>query len=138
MRRYLLDTGIMGDFINHRRGVAERAREARRGDRIGTCMPVVAELFYEVEFSVTRDENIRRLRRALAGIIIWPFDRAAAEEYGRIAAALRRAGRPMQVMDMMVAAVATPLGQCTVVSSDSDLSAVTGLDVENWAGGDAA
>jgi hypothetical protein len=21
MRRYLLDTGIMGDFINHRRGV---------------------------------------------------------------------------------------------------------------------
>ena len=38
MRRYLLDTGIMGDFINRRREVAERVDEARtRGDRVGTC-----------------------------------------------------------------------------------------------------
>jgi hypothetical protein len=29
MKRYLLDTGIMGDFIDHRRGVAEKVREAR-------------------------------------------------------------------------------------------------------------
>lgn len=41
--------------------------------------------------------------------------------------------RPMQVVDMMIAAIATSLGQCTVVSSDSDLLAVPGLAVENWA-----
>ncbi len=134
MRRYLLDTGIMGDFINHRRGVPDKAREARqRGGRIGTCLPVAAELFYGVEFSETRDENLRRLRRALSGIVCWPLDRAAAEEYGRVAAALRRAGRPMQVVDMMVAAIARSLGNCTVVSADSDLPDVPGLEVENWA-----
>src|SRR5438046_1119099 len=84
MRRCLLDTGIMGDFIDRRRGVAEKAREVRqRGIRIGTCMPVVAELFYGVEFSSTREENFRRCRRALSRIVCWPFDRAAAEEYGR-------------------------------------------------------
>lgn len=133
MRRYLLDSGIMGDFVAHRRGVAEKVREAQqRGNRIGTCMPVAAELFYGMEYSSSRDENLRRLRRAMSGIVCWPLDRAAVEEYGRVAADLRRRGRPMQVVDMMIAAIAFTLGNCTVVSADSDLAAVPGLTVENW------
>jgi tRNA(fMet)-specific endonuclease VapC len=39
----------------------------------------------------------------------------------------------MQQVDLMVAAIALSLGNCTVVSKDSDLFAVPGLDVENWA-----
>lgn len=39
----------------------------------------------------------------------------------------------MQVIDIMVAAVALSLGNTTVVTTDSDLSAVPGLPVENWA-----
>lgn len=134
MRRYLLDSNIMGDFVDRRRGIPDKVREVRQhGGRIGTCMPVVAELFYGMEFSATRDENIRRLRRALSGIICWPLDRAAAEEYGRIAAERRRSGRTMQAVDIMVAAIAFTLGNCTVVTTDSDLVAVPGLAVENWA-----
>lgn len=90
MNRCLLDTGVMGDFVNRRSGVPERVRQVQQtGSRIGTCMPVVAELFYGLEFSSTRDANIHRLRRALSGIVCWPFDRDAAEEYGRLAAELR-------------------------------------------------
>ena len=74
MIRYLLDTNLMGDFIDHRRGIPERVREAQRGGgRIGTCMPVVAELFYGAEFSSTRDDNLKRLQRALSGIVRRPF-----------------------------------------------------------------
>lgn len=39
----------------------------------------------------------------------------------------------MQQIDIQIAAIALSLGRCTVVSKDSDLSAVPGLDVENWA-----
>lgn len=39
----------------------------------------------------------------------------------------------MQQVDMMIAAVARSLGNCIVVSSDSDLAAVPELAVENWA-----
>jgi tRNA(fMet)-specific endonuclease VapC len=39
----------------------------------------------------------------------------------------------MQVVDMMIAAIARTLGNCLVVSADSDLTAVPGLKVENWA-----
>jgi tRNA(fMet)-specific endonuclease VapC len=124
----------MGDFINHRRGVDAHVRDARRqGARIGTCMPVVGELFFGIEASATRDANLRRLKRALGRIVCWPLDRSAAEQYGRLAAALRRGGRSMQQIDIQIAAIALSLGNCTVVSADSDLAAVPGLTVENWA-----
>ena len=134
MRRYLLDTGIVGDYLNRRNGVYERARmEAARGNRVGIGVPVLAELWYGVEFSTTRDRNADLLRRNLSDFVIWPFDVPAAEEYGRLSAELRRLGRTMQVPDVMIAAIAVSLGKTIVVSKDSDLSAVPGLTVENWA-----
>ena len=134
MRRYLLDTGIMGHFINRRRGVDVRVEEARRrGDRIVTCLPVVGELFAGVEGSKSRDRNLHRLVLALERVPAWPFDRAAAEEFGRIDAELRRLGRLIGKVDIQIAAIALAMGNTTVVSADSDLSAVPGLTVENWA-----
>ena len=86
MKRYLLDTGIASDYVNRRRGVYERAREARaRGDRIGTTTPVPGELWYGIECSETRTRNAARLKQQLA-----------------------------------------------YLTKDSDLSAVPGLDVEDW------
>jgi tRNA(fMet)-specific endonuclease VapC len=132
--RYLLDTGAMGDLINHRRNVHVRAKEARRnGGRIGTCLPVVGELFFGIEASATRKANLPKLVRALSGFVCGPFDRQAAEEYGRLAAELKRTGRPMQQIDIQIGAIALSLGNCTVVSGDSDLRAVPGLTVEDWA-----
>lgn len=40
--------------------------------------------------------------------------------------------RPMQAIDIMLAAIAISLGNCTVVTADSDLLAIPGLSVENW------
>ncbi len=134
MRRFLLDTGIAGDYINHRHGVRNRAEEeVRRGNRIGIGAVVLAELLYGIEGSASRDENLKRLHRALPALKVWSFDELAAEAYGRIAAELKRIGRTMQVPDVMIAAIAVSLGKTIVVSKDSDLSAVPGLTVENWA-----
>lgn len=134
MRRYLLDTNAVSDLINHRRSVAARARQARRdGGRIGTRPPVLGEFFHGLELSATRDENIRLARYGLRQVTLWPFTREAAEEFGRLRAELDRLGRPMQIVDLQLAAIALSLGNCTVVTTDSDLSAVPGLAVENWA-----
>lgn len=121
MRRYLLDTGIASDYINRRAGVYERARKAvARGDRIGIGTPVLGELWAGVHYSATRARNEKRLKRQLADLTIWPFDNVAAEEYGRLYAELRSTGRPMQQVDIQVAAIALSLGRCTVVTKDSD------------------
>ena len=133
MTRYLLDTGIASDYINRRKGVYEVACDrAKSGARIGVCTPVVGELFAGVEVSASRQRNLTTLIHTLDSLRVWPYDFKAAEEFGRLFAILRRAGRPMQQIDIQIAAVALTLGSCVVVTKDSDFSAVPGLDVENW------
>jgi len=94
---------------------------------------VLGELWSGVEGSISRDRNLHRLRLALSRLVIWPYTNEAAEQFGRVFAELRRIGRPMQQIDIMVAAIAFALGNCTVVSKDTDLAAIPGLEVENWA-----
>ena len=133
MTRFLLDTGSAGDYIHRRRSVYERARAAiQAGHRIGIGLPVLAELWFGVENSGSRERNADKLRRVLPELIIWPLTEAAAEEYGRIAAELKRTGRPIGKIDMLIAAIALSLGRTTVVSTDNDLTVVPGLTVENW------
>jgi tRNA(fMet)-specific endonuclease VapC len=133
MRRYLLDTGIASDYINRRHGVYAASRAAvAQGDRIGIGMPVLGELWAGVELSASRALNVKLLKRQLAELTIWPFDVAAAEKFGEVFADLRRRGRPMQQIDMQLAAIALSLGNSMVVTKDADFAAIPGLDVVDW------
>ena len=132
-RRFLLDTGPAFDAMFRRRGVYERIRDKRsQGAKVGICYPVLGEIIAGVECSASRDHTWEVVRRSLGQFVHWPFDKKAAHEYGRVYAELRRIGRPIQQVDMQIAAVAFTLGNCTVVSNDSDLALVPGLVVENW------
>jgi tRNA(fMet)-specific endonuclease VapC len=133
MTRYLLDTNAVGDWMNHRRGVDVRAREAKqRGAILGTCEPVVAELFFGAENSASRDDNLVQLRRALRGLKCWPLSRAASEEFGRLMTGFKRAGKTIGPIDVLIAAIARTLPDCVVVSQDGDMNVIPGLSVENW------
>ena len=133
MKKLLLDSGIFSDYMHRRRGIFQRAKDlALQGVRIGSCVPVVAEIAFGIEASKSRDRNFQRLIGVLPTLTIWPFDQEAAFRYGLIAADLRRTGRPMQVIDKMVGAIALNLGDCKVVTTDSDLEAIPGLSVERW------
>lgn len=133
MTRFLLDTNMAGHYINRRQGVFDRARiEVANGNPLGIGVPVLAELVAGIEHSSSRDRNMKRLKTTLASLRLWPFDSSAAFEYGRIYAELARLGRPIGVVDMMIAAITMTLGNCKVVSSDSDLLAVPGLKLEDW------
>lgn len=133
MRRFLLDTGITQDFMYRRHRIPERVdRERHQGNRLGICVPVLGELWSGVEGSVSRERNLQKLRQALSRLVVWPYTNGAAEQFGRLFAELRRLGRPMQQIDIQIAAIALDLGDCTVVSSDSDLKDIPGLTVEDW------
>src|SRR5438552_2266121 len=98
MRRYLLDSGIAGDYINRRHGIRARVHEEiAKGNHVGIGVPVLAELYYGIEYSTTRERNLKRLYQAMSTLRLWPLTGNAAALYGRIAADLRRVGRPMQI-----------------------------------------
>jgi tRNA(fMet)-specific endonuclease VapC len=134
MTRFILDTGIAGLYLNRKRGVFEHAQtEIAKGNRVGIAAPVLAELAFRAEGSPQRERNLLRLRQALNVWKLWLVDSDVDFEYGRIAFALKKAGRPMGQNDIWIAAIATTLGNGTVVTMDNDLSAIPGLPVENWA-----
>ena len=133
MTRYLLDTGIASDLINRRGLVPDRVRAARlQGNRIGLGTPLLGELIAGVENSNDPPRHLATMWRNLAQLTLWTFDRDAAVQFGKLYVSLRRAGRIMQVPDLQTAPIAVSLGNCVVVSKDSDLRAVGGLKVEDW------
>ena len=132
--RFLLDSGPAFDFIFRRRGVHLRTEAARRsGAKIGICTPILGEIVGGLEGSASRERSWIAARGRLCKLACWAFDSKAAYEYGRVAAELKRIGRPMQQIDMQLAAIAFSLGNSTVVSDDSDLAAIRGLAVVSWA-----
>jgi tRNA(fMet)-specific endonuclease VapC len=132
-RRYLLDTGPAFDFLFQRRDIDHKVEEVRRnGAKVGISIPGLAEIAAGLEASDSREKSWKVARRKLGKLICWPFDKAAAYEYGRIFAELKRRGVIIQQIDIQIAAIARTLGDCTLVSSDTDLAAVPGLTVENW------
>ena len=133
MKRYLLDSGVVSDYASAHRGIPQRCEElTKNGNIIGICTPVLGELLGGLEGSQSRDENLKRFYRIRDRLSMWTFDEKAAIEYGRLWGVLIRKGRLMQKIDVQIAAIAMSLGRTTVVTYDSDLSAVPGLSVENW------
>ena len=133
MKRFLLDSNAVNDLMRRQGNVLANFIDARRrGFRVGTCEPIVAEILAGIEMSNNREPNLDRFQRTLHEIACWPLDRAASHAFAKIATELRRIGRPMQTIDIMLAAIAISLGDCTVVTCDSDLHAVPGLSVMNW------
>lgn len=133
MTRFMLDSNAVNAFVAKREPLFGEARRMRSaGHRLVTCEPIVAELLLGLEFSSSRQLNMQRLKHVLAEIRSWPFTRDASYEFARIGAILRRSGRTIQLFDQMMAAIALSVGDCTVVTTDSDLSYVPGLPVVDW------
>lgn len=134
MKRFILDTGIAGLYLDRKRGVFERAAfEIQIGNRVGIAAPILGELAFRAYGSPKRELNLSRLRQAIDVWKVWLADVEAQFEYGRIAFELKKIGRPIGQNDIAIAAIASSLGNTTVVTMDADLSSVPGICVENWA-----
>lgn len=134
MKRFVLDSNALSLWIHRRHGVYERAqRERKAGARIGTGIPIVAEILGGVFASDTRDANLPIVEGRISKLLLWPFDMTAAREYARLYAEMKRKGDHVQAVDLMLAAIAMNLKSGVVVTSDSDFARVPGLSIENWA-----
>ena len=132
-RRYLLDSGPAFDYLFRRKDVDARVAELRRkGCKVGICVPILGEIVGGLEASGSRDTSWKIARPRLAKLLCWPYEPPAAYVYGKIFFDLKRRGRVFQQIDKQLAAIALSLGDCTVVSYDTDLKEIPNLAVENW------
>jgi predicted nucleic acid-binding protein len=129
----VLDTNVVSELY---RAVPDRAviawMDSQPSQSLFLCTPVLAELRYGME----RLENGSRKDRLQTTIDqfekhtyrdrVLAFDHAGAAAYGRIVAARRRAGRPMETMDALIAAIATANGAAIATRNIKDF---IGIDV---------
>ncbi len=134
MTDYLLDTNHASRFLDGMeplKGRIEAAIDA--GDRFGISVTVLGELFFAAYASQRREANLQAVRDFLADAVLWPFDEAAAEEFGRIQAEQKAKGRPIPPLDAQIAAVARVYG-LTLLTADRHFQFVDDLTIENWLG----
>ncbi len=131
---YLLDTDICIYIIKHRPPEVRRRFE---GHDVGDiCVSAIAVA--ELEFGAAKSKWPAQARQALAQfllpLVILDFDRAAAEAYGRLRAALEAQGKLIGANDMLIAAQAISAGLTLVSKNAREFGRVPGLRFENWGG----
>jgi tRNA(fMet)-specific endonuclease VapC len=132
MSDYLLDCNHLSAGIRKVSRLRERIHRARRaGHRFISCHPVLCELEVGIQQTAKPDEVRRRLGLLLRHVRLWPLDAETARAYGSLYAELRRRGRALSQVDMMLAALARQ-HKLTVLTTDRDFEALADLTVEDW------
>ena len=107
MAAYLLDTNHLGRCLYPVSHLRERIRFAHRaGHRFGTCTPALCELEIFIAGAPNQEPGHRLLKDLLHFVRVWPLDPPVARFYADIYLDLRRRGRVMSQVDMMLAAFA--------------------------------
>jgi tRNA(fMet)-specific endonuclease VapC len=132
MPAYLLDTNHVGLAVDRASLVGQRIFEARlAGVRLGTCLPVLCEIEAGMR-QVQRKLKYRRdLNHLLRQLRIWSIDLKTARIYGDVYMELRRRGRVLSQVDIMVAALARQI-KLTILTTDRDFEALPDIRTADW------
>jgi tRNA(fMet)-specific endonuclease VapC len=133
-RLYMLDTNTVSYILKGKSPAARARLAALRADEVA-CISIVTE--FELEFGLAKNPNATNLRHAirwfLARIQVLTLGSAEARAYGQLRVEQETAGRPLESMDMLIAAHAIAVG-AILVTGDNVFSQVSGLaGRENWA-----
>jgi len=133
MPDYLLDCNHLSASLRRVSPVRERIHQGRRsGHRFISCYPVLCELEVGIQQTPNPDDNRRRLAQLLRHVRLWPLDTETTRLYGAVYLELRRQGRVLSQVDIMLAALARQ-HKLIVLTTDRDFEALADLAVENWA-----
>ncbi len=124
--RLALDTSAYSKFRSGDTRVRDLIAEA---ESVMVPTPVLGELHGAFELGSRARENRVTLSDFLAEpfVHVIPVSDTVARHYGRVFAALRRAGTPIPANDIWIAACAIDQGAC-LLTFDHDFDHVAGLD----------
>jgi predicted nucleic acid-binding protein len=129
---YLVDTNHLSAAINPVSLVRERIyQEHQQGARFRTCVPVICELEVGIQDSPQVDSYRRQLKHLPRKVKLVPLELAMTQAYGEVYRELRRIGRALSQVDMLLAAMVRHL-KWTLLTADRDFEALPDIRKENW------
>ncbi len=129
--RYLLDTNILIAAIKGKTEVAKKLAEIAANELLLSSI-VLGELEFGAEKSAFPEPNRARIHTLLSKITMVGTDANTSLHYGKIRAALEKAGTPIGANDMLIAAQALAENVTLVTDNTKEFSRVHGLKIENW------
>ena len=134
---YLLDTTVWVDLLRTNSAAIRRKLVAHSKSRIGLSMITLCELQYGIELRAARHPHLRAREENLLAMVVAPFevfalDHGVVGTYGRVRAALGKAGQSIGALDTFIATQAVSLGAILVTSNRKEFQRVPGLQVEDW------
>jgi tRNA(fMet)-specific endonuclease VapC len=132
MADFLLDCNHFSAALRKVSTIRDRVHQGRKaGHRFVSCYPVLCELEAGIQQTVKPADTRGRLDRLLRHVRLWPLDGHTARIFGEVFNELRRKGRSLSQVDMIVAALARQ-HSLTVLTTDRDFEAFPELRLENW------
>jgi predicted nucleic acid-binding protein len=129
---YLLDTNHLGAAIRRQFKLRDRLMAAHHaGVRIGTIVPVLCEVDAGLAQVVDAERCYLAMRRLLSFVRIWTLEPKLARTFGDIYFDLRKRGRSISHVDLLLSAMARQMGH-TILTTDRDFEALPDLRTENW------
>jgi len=121
----LLDTNV---YVAFKRGAEEAMHHIRGAERVLLSAVVAGELLFGFRNGSRFERNLREFHAFLDDPHVGFLDvgRTTADRFARIAAQLRRLGRPIPTNDVWIAAHAMESG-AELVSYDGHFAAIDGL-----------
>lgn len=132
MTDFLLDCNHLSAALRKVSAVRERIHQVRKtGHRFICSYPVLCELEAGIQQTANPAEYRRRLVPLLRHVRLWPLDKDTTRRYGEVFNELRRQGRALSQVDMMMAALARQ-HKLVILTTDRDFDALPDLRNENW------
>lgn len=134
MLKYLLDTNI-AIYVIKRRPVEVMGVFNENAGRMAISAITLSELCHGAEKSARVSQNLAVIEEFSSLLEVLPYPTKASPHYGAIRAHLEKAGRPIGVNDLHIAAHARSEGLVLVSNNLAEFERVPGLLTENWVGG---
>lgn len=133
MLKYLLDTNIV-IYVIKRRPIEVLGLFNENAGRMAISSITLSELFHGAEKSDRVAQNLAVVEEFSSLLEVLPYTSRASQHYGAIRAALEKAGRPIGVNDLHIAAHARSEGLILVTNNLAEFERMPGLLKENWVG----
>lgn len=134
MLKYLLDTNI-AIYVIKRRPLEVLGVFNENAGRMAVSAITLSELYHGAEKSMKVAQNLAVVEEFASLLQVLPYTAKASLHYGAIRTALEKAGRPIGVNDLHIAAHARSEGLTLVTNNVAEFERVPGLLTENWVDG---
>ncbi len=129
--KYVIDTDILIYFLKNEPKVVRKFNEVD-ANLISTTIINYTELLFGAFNSSRVEKNLSKIRPFLDTLRIVRFDKQSGEVFARVKTDLRKKGKTLPDMDLMIASICITNNYVLVSNNTRHFQRIDELRIENW------